>query len=96
MYCIEYCHNIIYMHVTKLSHKLCDVPICIFDKQLRHTRHAEYVEWSAKYVMWSRGISWKLKMWHFQFYIWLKSSLGEVRFAESVQWFQGYEQLKGS
>ncbi len=29
------------------------------------------------------GISWKSNMWHFQFSIWLKSSLGEVYFAEN-------------
>ncbi len=33
-------------------------------------------------VMRSRGISLKSNMWHFQFSIWLKSSLREVHFAE--------------
>ncbi len=50
-------------------------------------------------VMRSSGISQNSLMWHFQFSIWsahlemyilLKTPL------ESVQWFQGYEQLKGS
>ena len=55
---------------------------------------------SSTYVMRSRGIIRKLHMWHFQFSIWLQSSLGEgeVHFAETplelVQWFQGYEELK--
>ncbi len=52
------------------------------------------------YVMRSRGISRKSNIRHFQFSIWLKSSFGEVCFAEtplvSVQWFQGYEQLMDS
>ena len=38
------------------------------------------------FVMQSRGISRKSHMWHFQFSIWLMSSLGEVHFAENPAW----------
>ena len=37
-------------------------------------------------VMRSRGISRRSNMWHFQFSIWLMSSLGEVHFAENPTW----------
>ncbi len=54
--------------------------------------------WKYLYAMWSRGISQKSNMWYFQFSIWLKSSLGEGYFAEtlpaSVQWFQSYSDWK--
>ncbi len=35
------------------------------------------------YVMWSREISLKSNMWHFQLSIWLKWLFGEVHFAEN-------------
>ncbi len=41
------------------------------------------------FVMWSREISGNLHMWHFQFSVWLKSSLGEVHFAENPSWSSG-------
>ncbi len=51
------------------------------------------------YVMWSREISLRSNMWHFQVSIWLKCSFGGVNFAEtppeSDQRFQRY-QLKDS
>ncbi len=34
----------------------------------------------------SSGISRNSHMWHFQFFIWLKSSLGEIQFAENPTW----------
>ncbi len=40
------------------------------------------------YVIWSREISLKLNMWHFQFSIWLKCSFGEVHFAENSNWIR--------
>ncbi len=50
------------------------------------------------FVMRSRGISRKSAMWHFQFSIWLKSSIRKVHFAEtppeSDQWFLSYSTWK--
>ena len=46
----------------------------------------------------SRESSLKSNMWYFQFSIWLKRSLEEEHFAETLpesdKWFQSYEQLK--
>ncbi len=52
------------------------------------------------YVIRYRGISRKSNMWHFQFFIWLQSSLGEVHFAENPTWIEPVvpklQQLKDS
>ena len=40
------------------------------------------------YVMLSRKISLKSNMWHFQFFIWLKLSFGEVHFVENPTWIR--------
>ena len=50
------------------------------------------------FVVLSRGISQKSNMWHFQFSIWLRSSLRGVHFVinlpESDQWFQSWSNWK--
>ncbi len=49
---------------------------------------SERVLFVPLYVMQSWGINWNLNMWHFQFCIWLKSSLREVHFAENPTWIE--------
>ena len=46
-------------------------------------------------MMRSRDISLKSNLWHFQFWIRLKSSFGEIHFVENPTWIgQSYEQWK--
>ncbi len=77
------------------EHKIWEINV-LFRREFTTTKliphHREQrkilLHWQGKkyYMMWSRGISRKLDMWHFQFSIWLKCSLGEVHFAENPTW----------
>ncbi len=49
-------------------------------------RFCSFLAAPTYHVMWSRGIIRKLNVWHLQFSIWLKSSLGEVQFAANPTW----------